>query len=72
MCCRKPFTFFASLQALVSRVIPNPALENVLVTGALALQLALTSLVSALDLQQIQALNKAAVKCAGRWRVTGR
>lgn len=61
MRCRKSLTFFASLLAVASQAAPNPALENVLVTGALAPRLALTSSVSVLDSQQIQALNKTTV-----------
>ena len=40
---------------------PNAALEDVLVTGTFAPQPALTSSVSVLDAQQIQALNKTTV-----------
>ncbi len=51
------FTLAALLAAAVSAA-PDPALENVLVTGTLAPQEALTSSVSVLDAQQIKALNK--------------
>jgi vitamin B12 transporter len=51
------FTLAALLVAAASAA-PDPGLENVLVTGTLAPQEAITSSVSVLDAQQIRALNK--------------
>jgi vitamin B12 transporter len=58
---RNTVTLFVSLLAATTQAAPNPASEDVLVTGTLAPQLALTSSVSVLDSEQIQALNKTTV-----------
>lgn len=50
-----------SVLAGASEAASGPAIEDVLVTGTLAPQLALTSSVSVLDAEQIQALNKTTV-----------
>ena len=52
-----PFTFAAFI-SVTATAAPEPALETRLVTGTLAPQEALTSSVSVLDAEQIQALNK--------------
>ena len=51
----------ALLLASATEAATNAAIENVLVTGTLAPQLALTSSVSVLDSKQIEALNKTTV-----------
>jgi vitamin B12 transporter len=53
--------FLASLLASATQAATNTAVEDVLVTGTLAPQLALTSSVSVLDSKQIEVLNKTTV-----------
>ena len=61
MRCIKTATICAALLGGATQAAPDSALEDVLVTGTFAPQLALTSSVSVLDSQQIKALNKTTV-----------
>ncbi|MEZ5572146.1 MAG: TonB-dependent receptor [Halioglobus sp.] len=59
--CRLTCLLFINLASSTAHASVNTGMEDVLVTGTLAPQLALTSSVSVLDSGQIQALNKTTV-----------